>query len=78
MNKIYIALIALFNPLWKRLGVNTEQLRAILEVKLKMDDRRPNAYTQMQQNKSKKEQRFGSWAIVLVSLLMGLDRKSVV
>ncbi len=71
MNKIYIALIALFNPLWKRLGVNTEQLRAILEVKLKMDDRRPNAYTQMQQNKSKKEQRFGSWAIVLVSLLMG-------
>ncbi|MGN6508212.1 MAG: hypothetical protein ACTHLD_01965 [Chitinophaga sp.] len=72
MNKFFLSLIALFNPLWRKMGVNTEQLHAILDVKLKMDDRRPNAYTGMRQQQQNKARKNGSWAIVLVSLLMGV------
>lgn len=71
MNKFFLAIISLFNPLWKKMGVNVAQLRAILDVKLKMDDRRPNAYTGMRQQQQNKPRKNGSWAIVLVSLLMG-------
>lgn len=71
MNRFYLAIVALLNPLWKRLGVNVSQLRAILQAKLIMDDRRPNAYTQMQQKK-KKEMKNGSVVMLLVSLLMGV------
>jgi ABC-2 type transport system permease protein len=71
MNKFFLAIISLFNPLWKKMGVNVVQLRAILDVKLKMDDRRPNAYTSMRQQQQNKPRKNGSWAIVLVSLLMG-------
>lgn len=71
MNKFFLYIIALFNPLWKKMGVNTDQLRAILDVKLKMDDRRPNAYTGMRQQAQNKPRKNGSWALVLVSLLMG-------
>lgn len=71
MNKFFLAVIAFFKPLWNRLGVNVPQLMAILDVKLKMDDRRPNAYTHMQQRK-KKERKYGSLAMIFVSLLMGV------
>lgn len=71
MNKFFLAIIGLFKPLWNRLGVNVPQLMAILDVKLKMDDRRPNAYTHMRQSK-KKQQKNGSIAVVLVSFLMGV------
>lgn len=71
MNKFFLAIVSLLNPLWKRAGVNVSQLHAILRAKLIMDDRRPNAYTQMQQKK-KKEMKNGSLVMFLVSLLMGL------
>lgn len=71
MNRFFLAAVALLNPLWLRLGVNVPQLRAILQAKLIMDDRRPNAYTQMQQKK-RKEMKNGSVVMLLVSLLMGL------
>src|SRR5687768_13729 len=71
MNKFFLSIISLLNPLWNRMGVNVSQLRAILDVKLKMDDRRPNAYTGMRQQQQNKPRKNGSWAIVLVSLLMG-------
>ncbi len=71
MNKLFLAVISFFGPLWSRLGVNVPQLMAILDVKLKMDDRRPNAYTHMQQRR-KKERKNGSLAVIFVSLLMGV------
>src|SRR5690606_17637064 len=71
MNRFFLAAVALLNPLWLRLGVNVPQLRAILQAKLIMDDRRPNAYTQMQQKK-RKEMKNGSVVMLLVSLLLGL------
>lgn len=70
MNRFYLAIVSLLNPLWVRLGVNVPQLHAILQAKLIMDDRRPNAYTQMQQKK-RKEMKNGSVVMLLVSLLMG-------
>lgn len=73
MNKLLLRLVALLNPLWNKLGANVPQLMIILRTKLMMDDRRPNAYTQMRaQQKKKKEAKGGSWAIVLMSLLMGI------
>ena len=71
MNKFFLYLVSLLNPVWKRLGVDVEQLRAILEVKLKMDDRRPSAYTQARQQK-KKEIKNGSWGVIIMSFVMGI------
>jgi ABC-2 type transport system permease protein len=71
MNKFFLYLVSLLNPLWRRLGVDVEQLRAILEVKLKMDDRRPSAYTQARQQK-KKEIKNGSWGVIIMSFVMGI------
>lgn len=72
MNKFFLYLVSLLNPVWKRLGVDVEQLRAILEIKLIMDDRRPNAYTQARQQQRKKPRRFGSWGVILMSFVMGI------
>lgn len=71
MNKFFLYLVSLLNPVWKRLGVDVQQLRAILEVKLKMDDRRPSAYTQARQQK-KKEIKNGSWGVIIMSFVMGI------
>lgn len=71
MNKFFLYLVSLLNPVWRRLGVDVEQLRAILEVKLKMDDRRPSAYTQARQQK-KKEIKNGSWGVIIMSFVMGI------
>ncbi|WP_343303297.1 hypothetical protein AAHN97_17210 [Chitinophaga niabensis] len=71
MNKFFLYLVSLLNPVWRRLGVDVEQLRAILEVKLKMDDRRPSAYTQARQQK-KKEIKNGSWSVIIMSFVMGI------
>lgn len=71
MNKLFLYLVSLFNPVWKRLGVDIEQLRAILEVKLKMDDRRPSVYAQARQQK-KKEIKNGSWGVIVMSFIMGI------
>lgn len=72
MNKLFLYLVSLFNPMWKRLGVDVEQLRAILEVKLKMDDRRPNVYSQARQQQKKKEIKNGSWGVIFMSFIMGI------
>lgn len=71
MNKFFLYLVSLLNPVWRRLGVDVEQLRAILEVKLKMDDRRPSAYMQARQQK-KKEIKNGSWGVIIMSFVMGI------
>lgn len=72
MIRFYLWLVALFNPLWLRLGVNIIQLRAILQAKLTMDNRRPNAYSQMRQKRKEKNTNSSSWGIILISLLMGI------
>lgn len=70
MNAFILRLLALFNPLWVKLGVHTDHLNAILDVKLKIDDRRPNAFNRMQQQK-KKPLKAGSVMLVIMSLVTG-------
>ncbi|UYQ91477.1 hypothetical protein MKQ68_15395 [Chitinophaga horti] len=71
MNKFLLSVVALLNPVWSRMGANIPQLMAILKVKLIMDDRRPNAYTQMRNQRKQKEGKGSSWMMLLLSFLMG-------
>ncbi|MCK7556838.1 hypothetical protein MKQ70_18165 [Chitinophaga sedimenti] len=71
MNKLMLKLVVLLRPLWEKLGGNMPQLLAILRVKLLMDDRRPNAYTQMRGHKQKKESKNASGIVMFISFLMG-------
>lgn len=55
---------------YKKLGADPVQLRAILDVKLKLDDRKPLAFGRPQ--KQKKTRRFSLFVGMLVSFLTGL------
>ncbi|MXV14729.1 hypothetical protein [Hufsiella ginkgonis] len=70
MNKLIINFIMLFKPLFTKMGVDTQQLRVILEVKLLMDDRRP--YNQMRRaHKQKKDTKNTSLLAMFFLALMG-------
>ena len=70
MSNWILRMVMLLAPFWRRLGVNTDQLEAILWVKLTIDDRRPRAVFARQQ-KRKKPFKNGTIATVLTSLVMG-------
>jgi hypothetical protein len=70
MSNWILRLVMWLSPLWRRLGANTDQLEAILWVKLTIDDRRPRAVFARQQ-KRKKPFKSGTIATVLTSLVMG-------
>lgn len=42
MDKIFLRFVTFLNPVLTRMGVNTDQLHVILNIKLKMDNRRPS------------------------------------
>lgn len=68
MNNFIVQLALLFNPLYRKIGVNTAQMEVILRVKLLMDDRRPlTAFG----NRSKKENNYSSWLNFLLLAVMG-------
>ena len=71
MNTFLLKLIALFNPFWRRVGADVEQLDAILEAKLKMDARRtsPMGRGLGQKNNKKKSNDVG---IIMANLFMGI------
>ena len=54
INKYIINFVLLFKSIYKKFGVNPEHLRIILSTKMKMDDRRPNVYSQQKQKKQMK------------------------
>ena len=58
------------STLWRGMGADTDQLRAILNVKLMLDDRKP--MTLGRQRKEKKEKRNGILTNMFISLCMGL------
>ncbi len=62
-----LKLVTLFNPLWKRMGIDTLQLKAILRAKLIMDSRRQNNI--FNQNKPKASNH--SLALTLVNGFLG-------
>lgn len=69
MNKLFLFLVMLPQGLYRKLGADTEQLRALLDVKLKLDDRKPFQFGSAQ--KKKKGRRFGSVLGVLISFFTG-------
>ncbi|MXV49840.1 hypothetical protein GS399_02575 [Pedobacter sp. HMF7647] len=71
MNKLILRFVFLFRPVFERFGADADQLYTILEVKLKMDDRRPNMYMGNRQ-RQKKEPKNSSFMAMLMLLLLGL------
>ncbi|MGN6568734.1 MAG: hypothetical protein ACTHJ0_12310, partial [Flavipsychrobacter sp.] len=69
MNKLFLRLIMLPSGVWHGMGADLEQLRAILTVRLKMDDRKPLSFGRQQAQK--KERKAGSFFSMFISLVMG-------
>lgn len=70
MNKVLLFLILLPKGLWRMLGADVAQLRAVLGAKLMLDDRRPMAMGKGQGAK-KKPFKFMTALSVLISVVIG-------
>lgn len=70
MNKILLYLIMLPKGLWKYLGADVVQLKAILSVKLKMDDRKPLNMGRSQASQKKKS-KYTSTISFILSFFVG-------
>lgn len=70
MNRFFLWLAMLPSGLWKSMGADTDQLRAMLKVKLMIDDRRPLTFGR--QRKKKKDRKFALFFNMFLSFLMGL------
>lgn len=71
-DKFFLRIFLLPGPLFHKLNVNMDHLRAILVAKLTMDNRRPAAFQQMRKQTEKKELNQATLKTMLVSLVMGL------
>jgi len=70
IDKIFLWIIAQFNPVMERAGINTAQLGEILRVKLLIDDRRPRGIVAHKQN-DKPKKTSNAWGTILVTLMFG-------
>ncbi|MCD6064813.1 MAG: hypothetical protein K0R82_2724 [Flavipsychrobacter sp.] len=68
MNKIILGAVMLFSGVWRRMGTDTVQLHAILNAKLKLDDRKPLTFGRRRQ---KKQSKFNSLLSMLFSFFTG-------
>ncbi|MCX6206241.1 MAG: hypothetical protein NTZ19_08330 [Bacteroidetes bacterium] len=71
VNRFFLWIVLLPTHLYEKMGINTTQLRAVLNTKLMMDDRRPNTFHQTQQKKNKKPVSFATLGTMLVTGFMG-------
>lgn len=67
MNRILLFFVMLPSVLWRKMGADIDQLRAILQVKLKIDDRKPLTFGRKQKKKSK----YNSFFQMLFSFFIG-------
>ncbi len=74
MNKVLLFLIMLPSALWKRLGADVAQLRAILKVKLMMDNRKPLSFgnNKGMEHRKKKDRKYTVWLTMFLSFFMGI------
>lgn len=74
MNKVLLFLIMLPSGLWKRLGADVAQLRAILKVKLMMDNRKPLSFgnNKGMEHGKKKDRKYTVWLTMFLSFFMGI------
>ncbi len=71
MNRVLLYLVMLPAPLWARLGADIPQLRALLDARLRLDDRRPvNGITRP--GAQRKQKRFSILLSMFMSLLSGV------
>jgi hypothetical protein len=71
MNRFFLFLIMLPKGLWRALGADVPQLKAILDVKLKLDDRRPLAFGRGA-SKKKKPAKYMSALSMFLSAIFGM------
>ena len=71
MNKLFLNMVMLPSALWRSMGADIVQLRAILNVRLLLDDRKPMSMM-MRQQKQKKDRKYGTLINTIVFLIMGL------
>jgi len=69
MNKLFLNLVMLPSALWRGLGADIEQLRAILNVRLILDDRKPA--TMGFQQKQRKDRKYGTLLNTLMFCVFG-------
>jgi hypothetical protein len=72
IDKFFLWLVLLPASLYRRMGVNLDQLQAVLSAKLTMDNRRPAAFGNRRQGKEKKVATKATLSTMLGSLVMGL------
>jgi hypothetical protein len=70
MDKIFLNLVRVFDPLLVRSGVDTVQLHEILRIKLLMDNRRPSTMFTAKRNTTAQATQ-SSWMVIFTTLLMG-------
>lgn len=70
MNRFFLFLIMLPKGLWRALGADVPQLKAILDVRLKLDDRRPMGFGRSNAKK-KKPTRYMTALSMFISAMMG-------
>ncbi len=72
LDKLFLRFFLLPTFLYKKAGVDTLQLQAILSTKLTIDNRRPSAFGKMKQSREKKEVSRATLGTVFGSFFMGL------
>lgn len=70
MRKFFLFLVMLPSSVWRGMGADTDQLRAILNTRLMLDDRKPLTLNRSQ--KQKKDRKFGTLLSVFISFVMGV------
>lgn len=72
INKLFLKIALAPVPIYRRMEVQPDILKAILTTKLIMDDRRPNTFHQTQHRKKEKPITMATAGTMLLSALMGL------
>lgn len=72
MNKFLLWLVMLPSAIWKSLGADIPQLKAILKAKLITDDRKPLSFGGNKSVQSKKDRKYTSVLSMVLSFFMGM------
>jgi ABC-2 type transport system permease protein len=72
INKVFLKLALLPSGVYRQMGVNIPQLKAILNTKLTIDDRRPGSIQQTRKRKSNKPVSLATLGTMFMSALLGL------
>ena len=72
MNKFFLYLLMLPSALWRSMGADTDQLRALLNTRLMLDDRKPMTIGFNRPQKQKKDRKYGTLLNSFIFMITGL------